>query len=192
MSDLNAITNAVLENARTEKKQLIQEARTKGKKFVDKAKADAEKEIMDIEVQTEKEVRVIEENSRTEARRRLAMDFQQKKAELIEKLIKKAENHIYEMSGLEYNTFMTELLNKNAHKEKEGIIAFCEKDRLRINSELFSAIKKKGLEISDFSENIKGGFILKYGRIEENCSIEAILRDKRETIVDFLNKTLFE
>lgn len=192
MSDLNVITNAISEKAKAEAKQLIEEARDKGSSIVEKAKANAEKEIEDMEQQIKAEIIEIEENSKIVASRRLEMDLQQKKEELIEELIEKTEKHIYEMSILEYNMLMIELLNKNAHKAKGGAIVFCEQDRLRINSDLLSEIKNKGIEISDFSENIKGGFILKYGRIEENCSIEAILKNKKEILVDFLNKELFE
>ena len=53
--------------------------------------------------------------------------------------------------------------------------------------------QKKGgvLEISGETRNIDGGFILIYGGIEENCSIDAMFAEKRDELLDQVRKILF-
>ena len=53
--------------------------------------------------------------------------------------------------------------------------------------------EKKGgaLEFSGEVRNIDGGFILVYGGIEENCSIDAVFAEKRDELLDQVRKILF-
>ncbi len=63
---------------------------------------------------------------------------------------------------------------------RDGEICFSQKDLERMpadfREEIRSMAEKKGgaLEISGEARNIDGGFILIYGGIEENCSIDAV------------------
>ena len=59
--------------------------------------------------------------------------------------------------------------------------------------EIKSLAQKKGgvLEISGETRNIDGGFILIYGGIEENCSIDAMFAEKRDELLDQVRKILF-
>ena len=59
--------------------------------------------------------------------------------------------------------------------------------------EIKSLAQKKGgvLEISGETRNIDGGFILIYGGIEENCSIDAMFAGKRDELLDQVRKILF-
>ena len=41
------------------------------------------------------------------------------------------------------------------------------------------------------TRNIDGGFILIYGGIEENCSIDAMFAEKRDELLDQVRKILF-
>ena len=53
--------------------------------------------------------------------------------------------------------------------------------------------KEKGgnLTISKESRNIDGGFVLVYGGIEENCSIQALFHSEREYLADKVHENLF-
>ena len=59
--------------------------------------------------------------------------------------------------------------------------------------EIKSLAQQKGgvLEISGETRNIDGGFILIYGGIEENCSIDAMFAEKRDELLDQVRKILF-
>lgn len=80
---------------------------------------------------------------------------------------------------------------------REGEICFSKKDLERMpagfREEIKSLAQKKGgvLEISGETRNIDGGFILIYGGIEENCSIDAMFAEKRDELLDQVRKILF-
>ena len=191
MSDLSIIINAILEKANEEAELLIKEAEEKKMQIIEEAKAKAKKEAELIKIQSDSQVENIKEVSKSSAVQGVSRDLLKKKAELIKELIKEAKDYIYAMNDDMYNELLIRLLNRYAHKNETGKIAFCEKDKVRINSAFVAEIKKYNLETEDSPENIKGGFILKYGNIEENCSIEAIFRNENERVTDFLNKELF-
>lgn len=93
-----------------------------------------------------------------------------------------------------------EILKSMAEKyllPREGEICFSKKDLERMPANFREEIKglaqKKGgtLEISGEARNIDGGFILVYGGIEENCSIDAMFAEKRDELLDQVRKILF-
>ena len=47
------------------------------------------------------------------------------------------------------------------------------------------------VNISDKTKNIKNGFILVYGEIEENCTIQSLFDEKSDALRDIVNKELF-
>ena len=53
-------------------------------------------------------------------------------------------------------------------------------------------IKNASLTISEEAAQIDGGFILKYGEIEENCSFEALFIDSKDELQDKINAFLFD
>ena len=48
------------------------------------------------------------------------------------------------------------------------------------------------LTVSDAVAPIDGGYILKYGYLEINCSFAAIFRDRRDEFIDLIRDQLFE
>ena len=52
-------------------------------------------------------------------------------------------------------------------------------------------IPDASLHISDIPGKLDGGFILSYGEIEENCSIEALFDSERERLKDLVQEILF-
>ena len=53
------------------------------------------------------------------------------------------------------------------------------------------AAKGGTLVLSEESREIKGGFILAYGGIEENCSFEALFEAEKERLQDIVRAQLF-
>ena len=58
--------------------------------------------------------------------------------------------------------------------------------------EILSDKKEASLTVSEEAPDLNGGFILKYGDIEENCSFDAIFSVSRESFQDKVNELLFE
>ena len=51
--------------------------------------------------------------------------------------------------------------------------------------------KGGSLTLSDDTADIDSGFILRYGGIEENCSLKALFADRQEELQDLVHKLLF-
>ena len=58
---------------------------------------------------------------------------------------------------------------------------------------ILSELKKENInvKIADKQADISGGFILKYGSIEYNLSLDAIIDEKKELLEDKINTILF-
>ena len=118
------------------------------------------------------------------------------KQELIGNVIADACDRVKNLDEEKY----FEILKSMAEKyllPREGEICFSKKDLERMPANFREEIKglaqKKGgtLEISGEARNIDGGFILVYGGIEENCSIDAMFAEKRDELLDQVRKILF-
>ena len=91
---------------------------------------------------------------------------------------------------------MLKLLAKSVQPEK-GEIIFNEKDLGRLPADFDKKINevatKNGgtLSISQNKAPITGGFILKYGNIEINSSLDAIFEENKEVLTDTVNSILW-
>ena len=54
-----------------------------------------------------------------------------------------------------------------------------------------AAAKGGTLTLSKEAREMDGGFVLIYGGIEENCTIKAVFRAKKEELSDRINRLLF-
>lgn len=118
------------------------------------------------------------------------------KQEIITDMVEKAYERLRSYEGADYESVIIKSLEKSVQSAK-GEIIFAEEDRDKVTPELTrkieSVAKAHGGELSVSSEyaDIDGGFILKYGGIEENCSFRAMLYTNREKLADMVNELLF-
>ena len=112
------------------------------------------------------------------------------KGELIDGVLCGAAEKINALADKEYFDFLLEIARKTA-LENSGEIFLSEKDLARDYKDFEKSVKALSLTLSKKSADISGGFILKYGDIEINGEIDAIIREKREILVDIANKMLF-
>lgn len=121
-----------------------------------------------------------------------------KKQELIGETVSKAKERVLSLPDDEYFKTILKVADRSLAAE-EGIVYFNEKDLHRMTEDfkdqLLKLAEEKGgkLEISTEPRKLDGGFVLQYGGIEENCSIDAIFATEYEftgyrTEGDLLNK----
>ena len=165
--------------------------------------SDAEKKAAEILGEAgEKADKIRQQRKSYEERTASAADMKKRtavlaaKQELIGKVIADACDRVKNLDEGKY----FEILKSMAEKyllPREGEICFSKKDLERMPANFREEIKglaqKKGgtLEISGEARNIDGGFILVYGGIEENCSIDAMFAEKRDELLDQVRKILF-
>ena len=78
-------------------------------------------------------------------------------------------------------------------KDQEGTLFVGSKDIKRDLSIFKTALQNKGIkvDISDVPLEEERGFVLKYGDIEYNLSLTAIINDKRDSLEDRIHQILF-
>ena len=99
--------------------------------------------------------------------------------------------HIAELPDAEYFA----LLYKMAAgvPTKEGELLLNARDLSRLPQDFTAQLQQVGLNATVAKEpaEIDGGFILRTGAIEQNCSFAAVIEDKRNAIEDDINALLF-
>ena len=109
----------------------------------------------------------------------------------IELTLKKAAEHLQTLDDNGYAEFVKRLIEKNA-LDMEGRIILSPRDTARIKDALGSYISSKGLTVAEDEKRvIDGGFVLVYNDVEINCTISAMIEEKREILEDIINKNLF-
>lgn len=118
------------------------------------------------------------------------------KQQCINEVIKEAEYTICNLETKQYFDFLSKLFEAN-FDGTDGEMFFGKEDLERMPEEFKEKIKaiadNKGakVNISDKTKNIKNGFILVYGEIEENCTIQSLFDEKSDALRDIVNKELF-
>lgn len=118
------------------------------------------------------------------------------KQEIIESVIDGAYERLADQGDEDYFRMILTLVRKNAQSE-EGEILFSKKDLSRLPEgfaeKLAEAAEGAGgkLRISDAPAKIENGFILRYGGIDENCTLEALFAEKREALADRVREVLW-
>ena len=170
--DSEVRVNDVLSGAKAEEKRILEEAQAESKRqseeIIEKAKKDAD---------------TIRERAKSSIEIKAGRLVLSKKQEIINDLILKAKEFIGEMTADEYSEFMIKAIEKYSHKE-EGVVKFSDHDKTFANAKVYDVIKEKNLKVSDEIIDAKIGFILDYGDIEENCTIDAIFDGSSEVLSD--------
>ena len=185
MTGLEKMVSQILEEADASAAVTISDAEKKAAEILREAGEKADKIRQQREEQSRAKVKSYEERTAS------AADMKKRTAVLAAKqeLIGNLDEEKY--FGILKNMAEKYLL------PREGEICFSKKDLERMpagfREEIKSLAQKKGgvLEISGETRNIDGGFILIYGGIEENCSIDAMFAEKRDELLDQVRKILF-
>ena len=125
-------------------------------------------------------------------RRRMVLETKQ---ELIASVIGQAKQAILDLPDSDYFELILKLIRSNA-LPKEGEVCFSRKDFSRLPKDfaakLVAALPEGAkLNVSRDEAQIDGGFILKYGGVEQNLSIGEIFEEKKDRMTDIAGKILF-
>ncbi|MGN0298228.1 MAG: V-type ATP synthase subunit E [Lachnospiraceae bacterium] len=187
--------------------QILDEANETAKKKVAEAKAEADSIMAEankaaavLDAENQNKMAAVAVSSREKANSSAQLKRRQvllkTKQEIINDILRQAQQAFTSMETEEYFSYIEKMLKKYT-QAKNGEICFNTKDLQRMPANFSSIIEKIAREnggkliISENSVNILGGFVLVYGGIEENCSIEAMFHTQREMLADKLNRFLF-
>lgn len=157
-----------------------------------KIKAECER----IEKKAQTEVETIEMRGKASAELKTKQILLTGKQELLNDTIAMAKEKLNSLSDREYIDFITKLFAKHIPAE-DAVLKMNAADLKRIPKSVFDGFvqsaEEKGakLSVSEEPSEIKNGFILDFGGIEENCTFDALIDQNIEELQDKVKSLLF-
>lgn len=115
-----------------------------------------------------------------------------KKQEIIRETLDGTRRALTETRDKGYFEMLTSLLNRYAAKGKNGEILMTDADKKAMTKEFETVVSAHGLKVSDKALAADSGFVLVYGSIEINCTVDAIFDAYADELSDMLGAFLFE
>ncbi|HUM84743.1 MAG TPA: V-type ATP synthase subunit E [Lachnospiraceae bacterium] len=196
MAGIDDITDEILKEAKERAEAFLTEAKKKAAAEEDAARKEAGALKKAAADQAEKDARDISMRAGSSAgleRRKAVLVAKQ---EIIDGIIKRAYEKLDTQDDASYFGMIEKLLRKSLRKEN-GEICFSAKDLKRMPAgfeEKIRTIAADGggsLTLCKEAAAIDNGFILRYGGIEENCSLPAIFAERRDELQDKVHAVLW-
>ncbi len=196
MAGIDKMKSQILDEAQALAQTRISEAKAQADEILNQARAEAKKNQESISKKSEADVAAYKERieSSTDLQRRTKI-LKAKQGEIAD-VIDQAYASFETMDPQTYFSMMAKLLEKYALPE-EGELFFSSADLARMPAGFEEQAKKiaeeKGgsLTLSKEGKQIENGFVLAYGGIEENCTLEAMFDSRRDELSDIVQGILF-
>ncbi|NLG23752.1 MAG: hypothetical protein GX558_00225 [Clostridiales bacterium] len=192
---LDAIVNAILTEARAEADALLARARSDAEQTLadarDEAAALTEQALADAREQADGILR----RARVDAEMASARLLLSEKRRQLDRAVAEARSTAQALPDRQYFDWLIRLAAGVAER-REGEMLLSPRDLARLpdgfERALNGALPPGGrLTVAPEGRAIGGGFVLRYGEIEQNCSLDAIFADRSDEIVDAAGEALF-
>lgn len=196
MGGLDKIIEEIKDQANAEAGQILKEADEYCDEYMKEITDKVADEVEAFEKKEKSKRYLYDEKVKSGALFRERNEILKTKQQCINEVIKEAEYTICNLETKQYFDFLSKLFEAN-FDGTDGEMFFGKEDLERMPEEFKEKIKaiadNKGakVNISDKTKNIKNGFILVYGEIEENCTIQSLFDEKSDALRDIVNKELF-
>ena len=190
MTSSEKILAGIAGEAKTEAEKITAEAEKQAAEITAAAKAEAETDAGKIRAAAEKKAELIINSGKSSAgllKRDTALNCRRG---LIEKALNFVADTVNAYGDKDYFDFLLTLIKKEKLSGK-GEVYLSVKDKARDIAAFKSELSALDLTLSDTFADINGGFILKYGDIQINGELSALIHEKRDVLTDELNKALF-
>lgn len=190
MGGLEKITGAIISKAELEASKTIEKAQKQAEEILNKAKLEAENKIKNEQMLLNEECERILQMGKAGDRQEIRQIALASKSKVIFEIIEEAKNKIKNLGIREYTTVLERLIEKFA-EEKKGEILFSETDK-KAAEVIKALLKEKNLELSGETASCDRGFVIRYGKIEINCSIDSVFEEKYSELTDLVNSVITE
>lgn len=193
MSALNKIIVEILAQANIQADGIISEANKKAVEILEKGQADREEWKRQFDETTEQECREILNRAESADRQNRRRALLHARGQVIDEIIVEAKAKIEGLPDKEYFDLLFRLFEKNA-QPLDGVIRFAPADYERIPDGFLERCKQvfpgHALGLSGDMEDIQNGFVIQYGNILQNCSIDGIFESERQMLRDKVYEVL--
>ena len=190
MTSSEKILAGIAEESKAQADKINSDAEKQAADIIAAAREEAESEAEKIKAEAEKKAELIINSGKSSAKL-LKRDTALKcRRGLIEKALITVADTVNAYSDKDYFDFLLTLIKKEKLNGK-GEVYLSVKDKARDIAAFKSELSALDLTLSDTFADINGGFILKYGDIQINGELSALIHEKRDVLTDELNKALF-
>lgn len=190
MTSSEKILAGIAEESKAQADKINSDAEKQAADIIAAAREEAESEAEKIKAEAEKKAELIINSGKSSAEL-LKRDTALKcRRGLIEKALITVADTVNAYSDRDYFDFLLTLIKKEKLNGK-GEVYLSVKDKARDTASFKSELEALGFTLSDNFADINGGFILKYGDIQINGELSALIHEKRDVLTDELNKALF-
>ena len=195
MTGLEKIVKEIKDEATKEAESILATAKEKAAATKKAAEQEAEQKTAQIAEEADQNVKDIEVSRESAMALQKRQRTLQTKQAMLGETLDAAQAELYKLPDEPYFSLLIQLAVKAA-EEGPGEMLLNEKDRAKmpasfekdLNSKLPSG---KTITISTETRPVDGGFVLKYGGVEENCSFSALFDARREEFSDLVRDILF-
>ena len=196
MAGIDTIVHEILQEAQTKADELMKEAQDQAGSIQQEAAAADEKAAAGIRQEADRTAADLAQRARSQVDLRKRQAILKAKQAVIDGVIEKAYLQLAAQGDEAYFAMILKLVQKNV-RAGDGLVCFNSADLKRIpagfEASLAALASKAGgtLKVPPDPVKIRSGCIVSYGGIEENCSLDALFAEKRETLRDLANSVLW-
>ena len=184
MNGIEKITQRIASDAQGEVDRILGDARDEAGRIAANYRAQADAEAAELAAKNEKAAAEREERLVSAAQMEARKVQLAAKQEMVEKAYIQALDKLCALPEEQYVAILADLLVKASSNGKEEAV-FSPEDRERVGEAAVAKANElsgKQLRLSEETQPIRGGFILKDKNVEVNCTFETLVRlQKAET-----------
>ena len=193
MNGIEKITQRITADAQAEIDRVLGAAKEEAARITARMTAEADAVAAELAAKNEKSAAEHEERLVSAAQMEARKVQLAAKQEMLEKAYERALAKLCAMPAEQYTAVLADLLVKASSTGSEAVI-FSAEDREKVGKaavEKANAASGKKLVLSDETQSIKGGFILKDQNVEVNCTFETLVRLQKAETAGAVAKKLF-
>ena len=193
MNGIEKITQRIASEAQAEIDRILGDARDEADRIAESYRAQADGEAAELNARNEKNAAEREERLVSAAQMEARKVLLAAKQEMVEKAYIQALDKLCAMPEEQYVSVLAGLLVKASSNGKEEAV-FSNEDRERVGKAAVAKANElsgKQLRLSEETQPIRGGFILKDKNVEVNCTFETLVRLQKAETAGAVVKKLF-
>ena len=193
MNGIEKITQRIASDAQAEVDRILGDAREEAARISANYRAQADAEAQELDAKNERAAAEQEERLISAAQMKASRLQLAAKQEMVEKAYIQALDKLCAMPKEQYVDVLAKLLVEASSNGKEEAV-FSKEDREQVGKaavEKANQISGKQLRLSEETQPIRGGFILKDKNVEVNCTFETLVRLQKAETAGAVVKTLF-
>jgi V/A-type H+-transporting ATPase subunit E len=191
------VIDKILNDAKKQAEEIEQQA--EDKEAAEKAKLD--EQLSDYKKQTDIIAQKAGEDKKAHllaaARMDIAKEYLAQKRTILDEVFREAQQQLKNLPDEDYRKLCSKLMLEAVETGDEEVIV--DNNETRIDQNFIKQINRRlgpgykgNLRLADEKQNLRGGFVLRRGKIKNNVSFEVLLNQARKELEIELAKALFK